>query len=222
MRRISIDRRRMRRCAIATIALALLGGVHGAAAADAGRTLAQPADLDLFFLAYRAAGVEPPFAALATRDPKVSRADEFTRQKTADEVERQLRSRAESVRDVKLLQVNLDATIGEYDPKYGEYTFVGLGDGTYIPSGSPFGTEVRIALVNGGQAQSWPLDATEAAAVLQRNRGERFVTLALRLEVIGAQQPVDGVPLVLDAKILAVDVMAGDHRTRLGKLALEP
>lgn len=214
--------RTMRLFAVASIALGLVS-VAGATtvSAEAGRTLVQPADLDLFFLTYQAAGVEPPFAVLAGRDPKVGQADEFTRQKAAEEVERQLRARAESVRDVRFLQLNLNATFGEYDSRYGEFTFAGLGDGTYISSGSPFGSNVRVALINGGQAQGWPLDAQEAEAVLQRNRGERWVTLVLRLEIVGAAQPVDGVPLVLDTKIVGFDVMAGDGRTRLGRVALD-
>lgn len=205
--------------AATAVALALLSAIRNTAAAEAARTLAQPADLDLYFLAYQAAGVDPPFGALAGRDPKVERADEFTRQKTADDVERQLRARAESVRDVRFLQVNINATIGEYDSRYGEFTFAGLGDGTYIPSGRVFGSDVRIALVNGGQVQSWPLDAAAAEAALRRNRGERWVTLALRLEIAGAERPVDGVPLVLQAKIIGCDIMAGDGTTRLGSVA---
>lgn len=198
----------------------LLCLVASPVAATQQSVLAQPSALDLHLLAYHIAGAEPPLSALAALDPKVRAADEFKRASVAEEVERQLQSRVQSLEGVKRLKVNLSANLGEFDAKYNEYDFVGLGDGTYIPSQSPFGREVRLALTNGSEAQAWKLEPKEAEAVLQRNRGSRYVTLVMTLEILTAQAPIDGQPLVIDTKVVEYDVLGSDESVRLGKVAL--
>lgn len=190
---------------LSKVALLLLAFLLPAFAADEpGRELANPSPIDMYFLQHFVANTEPPFPELAKLDFEYQHADEFNRDSTLARLEGDLRKRAETVKDVKFLQVSLYCNFSEYDSKYKEFDF-DLDDSSAIPY-QAFNRQVRLALTNGNLAQSWKLEPSEAQNVMQRTGGERFVALNMKLEIIDAPPGVNGAPLVINARILEYDI----------------
>lgn len=197
------------------------GGVNGGtgAAAVDGRLLAEPTGVDLFFLQYSISGAQPPFSDLAKMDATVRSANEFNRDSTLAKVETELRARAEAVRGTKLLQVNLNDSFGQYDNKYKEYDFQ-MGSGTVIPFYSVFGREVQLALTNGGLAQAWRLEPSEAEDVLRRTSGDRNVMLVLKLQVLDAPPAVNDSPMRINTRVLEYEIRSRFKNVNLGRVVV--
>jgi hypothetical protein len=208
-----------------TAAAASAGAANGSAAATEtgrsapgmGKTLIDPSGIDLFFLQYAVSGATPPFADLAKLDTTVQSADEFSRDATLAKVEAQLRARASAVHGTSYLQVNLINSFGQYDGKYKEYDFQ-MVNGTTISYSGIFGREVDLTLTNGGFAETWKLDPTEAEDVLRRTGGSRSVVLVLKLEILDAPPPVNDAPLRINTRILEYEIQSQFKNVRLGKV----
>jgi hypothetical protein len=195
------------------------GGMNNgtAPAAVDGKLLTEPTGVDLFFLQYSVSGLQPPFSDLAKLDTTVRSANEFNRDSALAKVEAELRARAEAVRGTKLLQVNLNDSFGQYDTKYKEYDFQ-MGSGTVIPFYSVFGREVQLALTNGGLAQAWKLEPSEAEEVLQRTGGDRHVMLVLKLQVLDAPPALNDAPMRIDTRVLEYEIRSAFKNVNLGKV----
>jgi hypothetical protein len=187
---------------------------------DAGKLLTDPDGIDLFFLQYSISGAAPSFSDLAGLDSTVQSANEFNRDDARAKVEAQLRARAEAVRGTRLLQVSLNDSFGQYDPKYKEYDFQ-MGSGTVVPFNSLFRREVDLALTNGGLAQSWKLEPSEAEDVLRRTGGDRHVLLVLKLQVLDAPPPVSGAPLRINTRVLEYEIRSTLKNIHLGQVIVE-
>jgi hypothetical protein len=152
-----------------------------------GRTLASFDGTDLFFLQYVVSGAEPPFRELAKLDPAYRSVNEFNRDAVLGRLAAQLRARAEAVRGVRFLQINLSDSFGEYDSKYKEFDF-SIDTGNTVDF-SAFGRRIQLAFTNGGLARNWKVEPAEAEDLLRRTNGDRHVVLAMKLEIIDAGAP---------------------------------
>jgi hypothetical protein len=182
-----------------------------------GKLLVEPDENDIFFLYYAASGANPSFSEIADLSNAVKSADEFNRGATHAKVEAELKAKLESVKGVGFLQVNLNDSFGQYDDKYKEYD-LDMGNGTTIPF-SAFGRNIDVVLTNGGLAQSWKLDSSEAAQVLKKNGGNRNVQLLLHLQVLDAPPATSDSRLRINVRVLDYDVRSygGD---RLGRVVV--
>ena len=185
----------------------------------ANRELANPEPIELYFLHYLLAGTEPPFRDLAKLDPAFRSANEFNRDAALARAEADLRAKAETVKGVKFLEVNLEDAFGEYDSKYKEFDFT-IGNGSRISFGA-FGRQINLVLTNGGLAQSWQLDPAEAQDVLRRTAGDRKVVLVLKLELIGAPPAASGTTLLsINTRILQYEIRSR-RNVRLGNIVVK-
>lgn len=188
---------------------------------EEGKLLVDPAGVDVFFLQYAISGASPDFTELANLDPAVQAANEFSRNATRARVEGELRARAGSVQGTTLLQVNLNDSFGEFDSKYREYDFK-MGNGSVIPYFAVFGREVDLALTNGGLAQSWRLEPSEAEDILRRTGGDRNVLLVLRLQILNAPPAMNGAPMRINTRILEYGIRSSLKDIPLGKVVVGP
>ena len=184
---------------------------------DGARTLVDPTGTDLLLLHYAVSGSEPPFREIAQHDPSVQAANEFDREALITKVSEQLKATARTVRDVRALQVSIEGYFGQYDEKYREFDF-DLSDGTVI-SKLAFGREVDLVLSNGGLAQSWPMEPSEAADVLRRTGGNRQVVLVLKLEILDAPPAIEGAPLRINTRIAEYEIRSKQN-LRLGRVVV--
>jgi hypothetical protein len=166
------------------------------------------------FLYYATSGENPPLSEIADLS---TASKEFNRDDAHAKIEAQLKAKLEAVKGVKFLQVNLGSSFGQYDEKYKEYDF-DLGTGTTIPF-TAFNRNVDLVLTNGGLAESWKLDPSEAAEVLRKNGGSRGVQLLLHLQVLDAPPSTSDSQLRINVRILDYDIhnYRGD---RLGRVVV--
>jgi hypothetical protein len=161
----------------------------------------------------------PAYDVLAACDATVRAADEFHMPGALTQAEARLKARFDSLHGVAGATVNMFSTFAEYDSQYGEYD-LDINDGSYISAFNACGRDVRIALTNGTTAQTWKLGSADAEQVLRKNHAQRGVTLALRLAFLASPPASDGEPIVLNAKIVGYDVLAGFNNVRLGTVVV--
>jgi uncharacterized caspase-like protein len=190
-----------------------------AAVAKQGKNLSNPSDTDLYLLAYDLSHIEAPFDELSERDQSVLRANEFDKPKKAARAEEELRARAKSLQGTAMLSVSMHNNFGEYDPKYEEYDFTSLSENVHL-SFNAFGRQIKLYMTNGDKAQSWKLTPEEAAQVLRLTKGQRYVRLALKLQILDADPPVGQEPLVIRTRIVEYDIFTQNGNTRLGKVVV--
>ncbi len=107
---------------------------------------------------------------------------------------------------------------GEYDTKYREFDF-NLGNGTRIQY-TAYGREISLVLTNGGRAQNWTLEPSEAEDVLRRTSGDRHVVLLLKLEVTGTAPAVGAGALLINTRIVEYEIR-GHGNVRLGNVVVK-
>lgn len=191
-------------------------------ATDARGPLLRPTGEDLVFLAYRMAGVEPPFAAWAAADRRIMAVDEFRRGAAEKALEGTMRARLEQIKDVHEIQMNLRTRFGEYNDRYSEFDF-DMNDGTYVF----YVTSLRrsgviVRLTNGSLAQSWSLPPAEAAKVLHLTGDDRNVTLSMKLKPVAATVPAsESDPLSIDARVVEYDIVSERNNLRLGHVVVK-
>ncbi|HQT76314.1 MAG: hypothetical protein B7Z80_10825 [Rhodospirillales bacterium 20-64-7] len=180
-----------------------------------------PSGDDLTMIAYAIAGAEPPYAEWANGLRSVTALDEFKRAAAAKVAEQRLRTRAETVRSTRIIEVNFFAQFGEYNDIYHEFD-LSIDDGTVVNFQSdihPAGISVHFN--NGGLAQSWPVAHEDAAKILNLVGGDRSVSVSAKIELGGASIPASGdAPIEVAGKILEYDVVSPQKRLRLGHVVV--
>ena len=150
--------------------------------AKTGKSLSNPSDTDLYLLTYYLSHIEAPFDELSEKDQSVRSANEFERTAKAARAEEQLRARTKSLQGTTTLSISMNNNFGEYDEKYEEYDFTSFGENVQLLF-QAFGRQIQLHMTNGDKAQGWKLTPQEAAQVLRVTKGQRYVRLALKLEI---------------------------------------
>ena len=202
------------------IALGLAATPHPAAA-DPG-ILVTPTAEDFAYLAYSIAGTPAPFDTWAQADRRVTSLDEFSQAAAAQALAAQMRARADRIKDIRTVKIEVDSQFGEYNDQYGEYDF-DINDGTIITYNTPLCPRgVVLNLTNGGAAQSWSLSPADAAKILKMTQGNRSVTLTMTVQLTGATLPgSDSDPISIDATIVDYDISTAWTNLRLGHVVVK-
>jgi hypothetical protein len=203
------------RSLLAMVAIQLAGG----AAVHAAEIVNNPDPTTIYLLQCKFSGTAPAYEAMAQADSTVKAADEFHKAELAKQLAASLKARFASLEGVKEITVNFVSHFTEYDSQNGEYDF-DISDGTYVPANA-FGRDLRIALNNGTIAQTWKLGPKEAEEALRKNKGDRWVRLALRLALQSSSPAVDREPIVLNTKIVGYDVLNRFSNVKLGSAVVE-
>lgn len=191
----------------------------GVGAPYAAELINNPDPTTVYLLQCKLSGTDPAFEVMEQADSTVRAADEFHRAEAIKRLDASLRARFASLDGVQKIVINLANHFSEYDAQYGEYSF-DINDGSYIPFNA-FGRQISIALTNGTNAQTWKLTAKDAEDVLRKNKSTRFATLVLTLAPLKSPAPVDGQPILLNAKIVSYDVLSGVGSIKLGTVTVE-
>jgi hypothetical protein len=203
------------RSLLAMVAIQLAGG----AAVHATEIVNNPDPTTIYLLQCKFSGTAPAYEAMAQADSTVKAADEFHKAELAKQLAASLKARFASLEGVKEITVNFVSHFTEYDSQNGEYDF-DISDGTYVPANA-FGRDLRITLNNGTIAQTWKLGPKEAEEALRKNKGDRWVRLALRLALQSSSPAVDREPIVLNTKIVGYDVLNRFSNVKLGSAVVE-
>jgi hypothetical protein len=198
---------------------ALLVQLINIVTAHAAEVINSPDPVTIYLLQCKFSGTAPAYEAMAEADSGVKAADEFHKADLAKQLAASLKARFTSLEGVKEITVNFVNHFTEYDAQNGEYDF-DISDGTYIPANA-FGRELRIALSNGTLAQTWKLGPKEAEEALRKNKGDRWVRLALRLALQSSPPAVGREPTVLNTKIVGYDVLNRFSNLKLGSAVVE-
>ena len=187
--------------------------------ATADEALFNPDAPTILLLQYKLAATTPPFEAMAKWDAQKNAVDEFHRPALESQTNAELKSKFAGINGVQRISLSLVSNLGEYDAQYGEYDF-DINDGSVIQFHA-FGRRVNVALTNGTLAQSWKLTASDAEAVLHKNKEQRGVYLALNLELLPSPPGTEDEPLVLNARIVSYDVLSWVGHAKLGSVVVE-
>jgi hypothetical protein len=191
----------------------------GVAAGHAAEIINNPDAATIYLLQCKFSGTAPAYEAMAEADSGVKAADEFHKTELAKQLAASLKARFASLEGVKEIAVSFVNHFTEYDAQNGEYDF-DISDGTYVPA-SAFGRELHIALTNGTLAQIWKLGPKEAEEALRKNKGDRWVRLALRLALQPSPPAIDREPVTLNTKIVGYDVLNRFSNLKLGSATVE-
>ena len=186
----------------------------------AAEVMNNPDPTSVTLLQYKYSKVAPPYATLAACEESVKSADEFHKDAALKLAQARLAGRFAEMQDTVKLIINLSSSFSEYDSDHGEYD-LDINDGTVISAYNACSKEVRIALTNGTNAQTWKLDPAEAQRVLEKNRNIRNVIAILKLTLLPSSQAVDGEPAVLNAKVVGYDVLSLMGDRKLGAVAVQ-
>ncbi len=161
------------------------------------RQLDHPDDMQMLMLAYRLEGREPPIGEWAAAQSRVAYADEFQRPALLAEERQRLQGIYDGTADVGQLRMNVDARFGEYDAARGGYYLDAFMPGSRFnfsvqPAPSTTAQRIVLQIDNPEELNFWPLDATAAKDVLEKNRGMRDVTLDSHLRITGIGRRGDG------------------------------
>jgi hypothetical protein len=200
-------------------ALVLAGTLGVPRFATAQQVLINPEPTALYFMQYRMANTKPELESLTSFDPEVQRSDEFHKSDAATKALERLKAKQQSVEGVTELVINLSNHFGEYDDQYKEYDF-DLSDASTVGFQYAFGQTVSLALTNGTKAQTWSLPPEEAAEVLKKTKGNRYVTLAIKLKLLPSPPTVNGEPMVIKCLIEEYDILEAYTSKRIGKVVV--
>lgn len=156
---------------------------------------------------------------LADEEPAIRNSDEFGRPGKRREFVESLTRRQADLRDVKDVNVMINIGISEYDLEDHEYD-IDINGGTYIPY-SHNRREVRLAVVNGADAQVWKVSPEDARKIRQDNGGSRAVRIEMRLHLLDSAAPMaDETPSILKANITSYRVFSLTGSKRLGEVSV--
>lgn len=174
--------------------------------------LVNPEGDQVVLLYFDLAGIAPPMDKWIELDPRVRFAQPFEKEPLRKEVRAQFDAGIASVGDVGRLRLTLNATLGNYDPSYGEYLIRDIGPGSMITF-EGLGEKVSVKFSNGQVAQVWKVTPEDAKLVQDKVGPYGGVTLDLLLQITGVQ------PGTANAAITA-DIVELEMRTNPGGLSV--
>lgn len=172
--------------------------------------LANPDDSTLVLLYHDLAGIAVPLDLWADEDQRVRQATGAQRAARRAEARAELEAALRAVQDIGTLRLALNDRLSEYDPEYGEYTLRALAPSSSV-SYRAWNRQVGLRFGNGRHAQTWRVDATEAATVEDSFRFGRDVVLDVLLQITGVEPGPAGGTLVADVVELELRTQQGNR-----------
>ena len=215
--------------ALASAGLPLTASAAAAPAkgeAAGSRLLGNPDDLQMVLLAYRLLGQPPPLADWAAAQYPVQSANEFERAVVLQREQQRLQAVYDSTDGVGRLRLQVSASLSEYDAGRGGYYLDAFAPGSLFTFAtrpdSRREEKVSLSVDNDGELNFWPLDASAAQQALQKNGGNRQVTLDSQFLITGAMQRSDGPVIAARLQRYAIVGSRYGEPSLLGERVIEP